>query len=89
MPFTGYHIENCKIVSYELGGARTPMIGQTFLADPLGSLRRQGFAVLPATEPAWRQLAFALQALQRASAESAPAQAGAQAPYLEICIPVR
>jgi len=89
MPLTGYHIENCKIVSYQLGGARTSLIGQTFLADPIGSLRRQGFAVLPATESAWRQLAYALQALQRGSAGSAPVHAGAQAPYLEICIPVR
>ena len=81
------HLENVQITSYQIGADGTSIIGQMFLADPVGSLRRQGFAVPQAAEPAWRQLAFALQALQRASA--GPAPAGAQPPYLEIRIPVR
>ena len=86
MPYMQWQLENCRITSYSISGASTLVAGQTFVADPVGSLHRQGFAVPPATEPAWRQLANALQALQRASA---PAPAGANTPYLEICIPVR
>ena len=86
MPYMELHLENVRIVSYQTGGSSAPIVGPTFIADPVGSLRRQGFGVPPATEAAWRQLANALQALQRASA---PAQIGAKTPYLEICIPVR
>jgi hypothetical protein len=86
VPYMQWQLENCRITSYSISGASTLMVGQTFVGDPVGSLRRQGFVVPPATEPAWRQFANALQALQRATA---PAQTGAKAPYLEICIPVR
>jgi hypothetical protein len=82
------HLENVQITSYQLGAAGDPTIGQTFLADPVGSLRRKGFAVAPGAEPTWRQLATALQALQRVSA-APPTHAGGHVPYLEIRIPVR
>ncbi len=83
------HLENVQITSYQLGTLGDSTIGQMFLADPVGSLRQKGFAVTPVAGPAWRQLAGALQALQRLSAATAPTQAGGHVPYLEIRIPVR
>jgi hypothetical protein len=82
------HLENVQIVSYQLGAAGDSTIGQTFMADPVGSLRRKGFTVPPAVEPTWRQLATALQTLERLSALSGPTRSGGQTPYLEIRIPV-
>jgi len=66
-----YHLENVQITSYQLGVlSRVPIVNLTFLADPIGALRRQGIAVAPEAEPAWRQFASALQALERATARS-------------------
>jgi hypothetical protein len=83
MPLSGYHIDNVQITSYQMGAA-VAVLAPEFLADPIGTLRRQGFAVSPMAEPAWRQLATALQALK-----PAPGQARTQSPCLEIRIPVR
>jgi len=66
-----YHLENVQITSYQIGVlSRVPIGNLTFLTDPIGFLRRQNIAVPPEAEPAWRQLASALQALERAGARS-------------------
>ena len=82
-------LERCFIKSWSTSGdAGAPVNGPLFLADPVGTLRGHGVAVLPAEEHAWRQLASALQALQRA-ADPRPGPQRAHAPASRLAIELR
>jgi hypothetical protein len=81
-------LPRCFVKSWSTSGdAGTEMNSLTFLMDPVGTLRQHRIAVAAADEPAWQQLARALQALQRSTAQSGSQQVGAHALYVDIQIP--
>jgi hypothetical protein len=79
-----WKLERCYVKSWSTSG--DAINKHMFIADPVGTLRSQGFAVPTAAEPAWRQFASSLQALERASGGST--YEGALALYIDFQIPV-